>query len=144
MNQARVVGTVSAAVLETLGEDGNCYHSGDIIYLGDSNVNHMKKRHLSTWLKYKDKLPDIISTPDYVGISDEDGSLEYVKVFSEHIKLVVRVAGDEKLYVRTMYTVLKSRTDYFIKSGRLKSLQSGRNSLQCDYGLLFEDGNRQP
>ena len=69
-----------------------------------------------------DKLSEIISAPDYIGVSDEDDSLEYVKIYSDHVKLVVRIAGDEKLYVRTMYTVFKSRTDYFVKSGRLKPL----------------------
>jgi len=57
-----------------------------------------------------------------VGINEEDGSLEYVKIFDDHVKLVVRVAGDEKLYVRSMYTVYQSRTEFFIKSGRLKPL----------------------
>ena len=69
-----------------------------------------------------DKIPLIISDPDYVGINDEDGSLEYVKVFTDHVKLAIRIAGDEKLYIRTMFTVLESRTDYFVKSGKLKPL----------------------
>ena len=72
--------------------------------------------------KYHDKLSQIISEPDYIGINDEDGSLEYVKIFDDHVKLAARIAGDEKLYVRTMYTVLESRTDYFIDSDKLKPL----------------------
>ena len=122
MSHVRVVGVVSAAVLKALGEDGRNYRAGDEINLGDSNIAHMRKRHLSTYLKYQDKLSQIISSPDYVGINDDDGSLEYVKEFSEYVKLAVRVAGDEKLYIRTMYTVLKSRTEFYVKSGRYKAL----------------------
>ena len=122
MQQPRQVGVVSAAVIKTLGEEAYQYHAGDIIYLGDRNLEHMKNQHLSTFLKYKDKLSLIISDPNYIGINDEDGSLEYVRIFDDHVKLAVRIAGDEKLYVRTMYTVLESRTDYFIKSGKLKPL----------------------
>jgi len=122
MNQKRIVGFISAAVIETLGETGRAYHAGDEIYIGDSNIDHMKRRHLSDYLKYHDKISIIISEPDFLGINDDDGSLEYVKVFSEHVKLAVRVAGDDKLYVRAMYAVLKSRTEYFIKTGRLKPL----------------------
>jgi len=73
-------------------------------------------------VKYSDRLSLIISEPDFVGINDEDGSLEYIKILDNHVKLVVRVAGDDKLYVRTMYTVYQSRTEFFLKSGRLKPL----------------------
>jgi len=122
MHEPRLVGVVSAAVSKVLGEDGRLYKAGDMIYIGESNVNHMKRRHLSAYNKYGDRLSSIISEPDYVGINEEDNSLEYVKVFDDHVKLVVRVAGDEKLYVRSLYTVYQSRTEYFIKSGRLKPL----------------------
>ena len=122
MQEERLVGVVSTAVSKTLGENGRLYKAGDMIYIGESNVNHMKRRHLSAYNKYGDRLPNIISEPDYVGINEEDGSLEYVKIFDDHVKLVVRVAGDEKLYVRSLYTVYQSRTEYFIKSGRLKHL----------------------
>ena len=122
MSQIQMVGVVSAAVIEALGEGEHRFRAGDEIYIGDSNIEHMKRRHPSVYLKYQDKLPQILTMPDYVGINKDDGSLEYVKMFSEHVKLAVRVAGDEKLYVRTMYTILKSRTEYFMKSGRLKPL----------------------
>ena len=125
MQEARLVGVVSTAVSKTLGNDGRQYKAGAMIYIGESNLNHMKRRHLSAYNKYGDRLSCIISVPDYVGINEEDGSLEYVKIFDDHVKLVVRVAGDEKLYVRSMYTVYQSRTKFFIKSGRLKPLTKG-------------------
>ena len=125
MNQVRVVGIVSSAVLAALGDEGQGYVAGEEIFLGDTNIEHMKTDHLEDYLKYQYRLPQILAEPDYVGINDVDGSLEYVKVFSEHVKLAVRVAGNDKLYVRSMYVVKKSRTDYFIKSGRLKPLTTG-------------------
>ena len=122
MQESRLVGIVSNAVSNALGEDGHQYKAGDRIYIGDSNVNHIKRRHSYTYLKYGNILSQIISEPNFVGINDEDGSLEYVKILDEHVKLVVRVAGDDKLYVRSMYTVYQSRTEYYVKSGRLKPL----------------------
>ena len=122
MQEPKLIGVVSTAVANTLGEDGRLYKAGDMIYLGESNVNHMIRKHSSAYLKYGDRLTQIISKPDYVGVNDEDGSLEYVKIFDDHVKLVVRVAGDEKLYIRSMYTVYQSRTEFFLKSGRLKPL----------------------
>jgi len=122
MQEPKLIGVVSTAVANTLGEDGRLYKAGDMIYLGESNINHMKRRHSAAYNKYNDKLSQIIAEPEYVGINDEDGSLEYVKILDDHVKLVVRVAGDEKLYVRSMYTVYQSRTEYFVKSGKLKPL----------------------
>jgi len=122
MQEARLVGVVSTAVSKTLGNDGRQYKAGAMIYIGESNVNHIKRRHSSDYTKYGDRLSLIISEPDFVGINEEDDSLEYVKIFDDHVKLVVRVAGDEKLYVRSLYTVYQSRTEFFIKSGRLKQL----------------------
>jgi len=122
MQEPKLVGVISAAVSKTLGDDGRQYKAGAMIYIGESNVNHMKRRHPSDYSKYGDRLSQIISEPDYVGINEEDDSLEYVKIFNDHVKLVVRVAGDDRLYVRSLYTVYKSRTEYFIKSGRLKPL----------------------
>jgi len=122
MREPRLIGIVSNAVITTLGDDNLHYKAGDMIYLGDSNVSHMKRRHSSAYIKYGDRLSHIISEPDFVGINEEDDSLEYVKIFDDHVKLVARVAGDEKLYVRSLYTVYLSRTEFFIKSGRLKPL----------------------
>jgi len=118
MPEPRLVGVVSAAVSKALGDDGRQYKAGAMIYIGESNVNHIKRRHSSDYMKYSDRLSQIISEPDYVGINDEDDSLEYVKIFDDHVKVVIRVVGDERLYVRSLYTVYQSRTDFFIKSGR--------------------------
>ena len=122
MQQARIIGIITSAVLDALGEEGQLYKVGDIIYLGESNVNHIKRRHSSDYTKYGDRLSQIILDPDYVGINEEDDSLEYVKVFDNHVKVVVRVAGDDRLYIRSLYTVYQSRTEFFIKTGRLKPL----------------------
>ncbi|MCL2819509.1 MAG: PBECR2 nuclease fold domain-containing protein [Oscillospiraceae bacterium] len=122
MHKTRLIGVVSSTVVSALGKDNKIYKVGDAIYLGKNNIKHMKQRHSKTFNKYCSKLSQIISEPDYVGINNEDNSLEYVKIFNDHVKLVVRIAGDEKLYIRSMYTVYQSRTEFFIKSGRLKLL----------------------
>jgi len=84
-------------------------------------------RHLLAYTKYQDRLTQIIAEPDYVGINDDDGSLIYIKLLEDHVKLVIRITGDEKLYIRTMYTVYKSRTVESIKSGKLKPLTKEDN-----------------
>jgi len=122
MQKLKLIGMISATVIKTLGESGRHYSSGDRIYLGNRNIKHIKRNHLSVYMKYRNRLPQIISKPDFVGINEDDGSLEYVKMFDDHVKLAVRIAGDERLYIRTMYIVYKSRTEHFVKSGKLKPL----------------------
>ena len=67
-----MIGVVTAAVSRTLGDDGRQYKAGDMIYICESNVNHMKRRHLSAYNKYGDRLSNIISEPDYVGINEDE------------------------------------------------------------------------
>jgi len=83
MQEPRFIGVVTTAVSFTLGEEGRQYKAGDIIYLGENNIEHMKRRHSSAYVKYSDRLSQIISEPDYVGINDEDGSLARVSQLAQ-------------------------------------------------------------
>ena len=101
IQEPRIVGVVSSAVSKALGDDGQQYKAGDMIYIGESNVNHMKRRHFSAYNKYGDRLSNIISEPDYVGINEEDESLEYVKIFDDHVKLLF-VLRETKNYMSVL------------------------------------------
>jgi len=60
MEEPGIIGVISTAVIKTLGEDSG-YKAGDMIYLGESNINHMKRRHAAAYIKYNDKLSQIIA-----------------------------------------------------------------------------------
>ena len=95
------------------------------IYIGESNINHIKSSHPSDYSKYGNDISEIISAPDYVGINKSDNSIEYVKeydVVTEFVKIAVRVSKQNVFFVRSLYVLNKSRVHSFIKKGTLKAL----------------------
>jgi hypothetical protein len=97
------------------------------IYIGQSNIIHMLKKHPSAYIKYGSYIHDIVSHPDYVGINPNDNSIEYVKEFkvdNNYVKVAVRVSSGGKFYARSLYILNPSRVKNFITKGTLKQLTS--------------------
>lgn len=114
------VGTVSKDVEQLLG----ITVSGDrTIYLGPTNLNHMKTSHPADFAKYGTELINILAFPDYVGQNPSDGSIEYVKEFlvdGEYVKVAVRLAQSGKFYARSLYILNNNRVNNYIAKGTLK------------------------
>ncbi len=94
------------------------------IYLGDTNIEHMKSSHPEDYQKYGSELENILNNPDYIGLNPKDNSLEYVKEFNidnEYVKVAVRVSSSSKYYARSMYILNNNRVNDFIRKGTLKS-----------------------
>lgn len=116
------VGEISEAVIQTLGLD---VKNNTPVFLGESNINHMKSKHPSEYDKYSPFVTQIINSPDYVGVNPKDSSIEYVKEFklnSEYVKVAVRVSSNNVFYARSIYVLQDSRVNNFIKKGTLKPL----------------------
>lgn len=83
----------------------------------------MKTRHPADFVTYGDKIPEIISSPDYIGLHKSNGSIEYVKEYkinNDFVKVAVRVSGGGKLFARSLYVLNRSRVQNFIAAGTLK------------------------
>jgi hypothetical protein len=80
------IGEFSIEIVKTLNLN---IPAGTTIYISETNRRHMKNRHPQEYEKYYNRLPKILSTPDYVGINGSDGSIEIIKVFSKYIKVAV-------------------------------------------------------
>ena len=113
------IGDISLEIINTLNLN---IPAGTAVYISKSNHRHMNNRHPWEYAKYHNRLPEIVSNPDYVGINSSDGSLEFIKVFSKYIKIAVRIANDGEYYIRSMYEVGKSRVENSVKTGQLKLL----------------------
>lgn len=114
------VGRITNEVIGLLGLSAS---DGTPILLGESNIRHMQQRHPADYQKYGAYIPDILATPDYVGMNPTDGSIEYVKEFSingEYVKVAVRIAGTGKYYARSLYVLNPNRVKNFIARGTLK------------------------
>lgn len=116
----KAVGTVSKDVEQLLG----ITVSGDrTIYLGLTNLDHMKTSHPADFAKYGTELINILAFPDYVGQNPSDGSIEYVKEFlvdGEYVKVAVRLAQSGKFYARSLYILNNNRVNNYIAKGTLK------------------------
>jgi hypothetical protein len=113
------VGEFSEAVIKLLGLTVG---AGTPIYIGDSNLDHMKKNHPWDFIMHGKKLGAIIATPDYVSIR-EDGSIEYIKIYGQHIKVAVRVAGDSLYYARSLYHIGAAEAKRKIRHGKWKRIR---------------------
>lgn len=92
------------------------------IYLGETNKEHMKKKHPHEYSKYFDEISNIIMSPDYVAINPKDESVEFVKEFNlsnEHVKIAVRISKSGKFFARSLYVLNPSRVANFISKGTM-------------------------
>ena len=71
----RKIGEFSQKIIDTLTLNVSV---GTPIYIGDSNIEHIKSRHPYEFEKYIDKIEEIISKPDYIGQNPHDSSILFV------------------------------------------------------------------
>ena len=74
----RKIGSFSQEVIELLELKIN---TGTPIYIGTSNIEHIKIRHPYEYEKYFPYISDIISTPNYVGKIPRMGQLLLLSFF---------------------------------------------------------------
>jgi len=113
------IGEFTAAVVETLNLD---IEVGTPIFVGESNLEHMKKSHPKIYEKYGARMTRIINEPDYVG-QRSDGTIEFIKAFGMYIKVAARVTAAGDFYVRTIFHKDKKAAERLIKSGDWKPLK---------------------
>ena len=92
------------------------------IYVSDGLKKHMLKRGHSNCEKYIENIPDIISTPDYIGKNPkEPNSIELVKVYTDdNVQIGIKLDISENyLYVATMFEVKQAKIERRLNSGRL-------------------------
>lgn len=96
---------------------------GTPIYIGQSNLEHMKNSHPDDFDKYGTDISRIIQNPDYVGINRKDNSIEFTKEYmvnDEFVKVAVRVSMNNVYYARSLYVLNTNRVKNFIAKGTLK------------------------
>lgn len=96
-----------------------------IIYSREGLYKHILKRNHNDVIKYFDNLEDIVSNPDYVGMSNRNNSpsFEYVKCYEDNVLVAVRLNKKKGFfYIASMYIITDSKLESRIRSGRLKDL----------------------
>ena len=116
------IGCFSHEVIDILGLDVS---EGTPIYIGTSNIEHIKNRHPYEYEKYFHHISEIISMPDYVGKNPSDNSITFVKLYQtdeEYIRVAVRVTTKGIAFAKTLHLLSTVNAERYIEKGTLKTL----------------------
>lgn len=95
------------------------------VFLGTSNIAHMKAAHPNDYAMYSPYIKEILKNPDFACINLKDNSIELVKEFkigSEYIKLALRLSSSGTLFARSLYKLNNNRVKNYIAKGTLKKV----------------------
>lgn len=110
------VGVYHEAFNQLLGVDLPCGY----IYQSGGFKKHVVKNH-PRCVKYLDKVSDIISDPDYIGLNPkEKNSIELVKKYEDNVLLALKLDCKRGyIYTASIYNITQSKLDRHVYSGRL-------------------------
>ena len=118
----KTVGYFSENVIDLLNLD---IEHGTPILMGESNIEHIRKRHPYEYDKYFNNIQEILRYPDYVGLNPKDKSISFVKEYqiaSEFIRVAVRVTSNKKCYAKTLHLLSTCNAERYIEKGTLIKL----------------------
>ena len=122
----RTIGYFTEEIINLLSLD---LDANTPIYIVDTNIEHIKKRHIYEYDKYFDKIEEIISEPDYVGKNKKDGSISFVKEYKisdEYIRVAVRITTNKKCFAKTLHLLSTCHAERYIQKGTLKKLDKNQ------------------
>ena len=117
----RKVGILNKRVINLLDIDN---YNECSIYLGNKNIEHMKKNHAEDYYKYGKYIESIIKKPTYVSKHPKDSSIHYIKVFGEennYVKVVVKPTSKNILFVRTIFVISGKNVKKYWKKNAFKT-----------------------
>lgn len=100
---------------------------GTPVFIGETNLEHIKSRHPYEYEKYLPDIGTIIDSPDYVGLSPKDSSILFVKLYEvngEYIRVAVRITSGGRCYAKTLHLLSTSNAERYIEKGTLKKLDT--------------------
>lgn len=122
-NERTIIGRFSETIINLLSLN---IDPETPIYLSSSNREHMMEHHPDAYQRYFDHLPDILSSPDYIGIGGVQApSVEFIKRFeinNEFVNVAVRASKRGVYFTRSMFTISETQIDLYLKKGTLKKL----------------------
>ena len=116
------IGVFSQEIIDILELDIPC---GTPIYIGESNIEHIKSRHPYEYEKYFCDIEDIIRVPDYIGKNPHNASILFVRLYEvcgEYIRVAVKITPYGNCYAKTLHLLSTCNTERYIEKGTLKKL----------------------
>lgn len=62
-------------------------------------------------------IPKIIAEPDYISVHPKDKSISFIKNYSAHVSVAVRIAPNGNMAYRTMYPITDAQLSHYIEKG---------------------------
>ena len=97
------------------------------VYIGDTNIEHIKNRHPYEYEKYFSDIGIIINSPDFVGLSPKDNSILFVKLYKingEYVRVAVRITASGKCFAKTLHLLSTYNAERYMEKGTLKRLDT--------------------
>lgn len=119
-----IVGYISQSVIETLGLK---LKPETPVFIGESNIEHIKSRHPYEYDVYYKEISMIINFPDYVGLNPKDGSILFVKLFkvnADYVRVAVKIASSGKCFAKTLHSLSICNAERYIEKDTLKKLDT--------------------
>lgn len=97
-------------------------NSNDILFWV-SRIKHTEK-HISDFAtieefyKCLEDIPGILKNPDYISIHPKDESISFIKDYSKHTSVAIKIASDGVMSYRTMYPLTDYQLINYINNGR--------------------------
>lgn len=116
-HDVQVVGKLKQEIIDALNISLPC---ADILMYPGA-IKHMKKRP-DHFAKYFHRIPEIIKSPDYIGINPtEPDSVELIKDFGNNVLVAIKLDPKGYLYLSSMYELTPQKVPKRLASGRIQS-----------------------
>ena len=119
-----IVGYISQSVIKRLNL---ILEPNTPIFIGESNIEHIKNRHPYEYDKYYKDIGLIINSPDYVGLNPKDGSILFVKLYiidGEYVRVAVKITSGGKCFAKTLHLLSTCNAERYLEKGTLKKLDT--------------------
>ncbi|MDM5292021.1 PBECR2 nuclease fold domain-containing protein [Peribacillus simplex] len=95
------------------------------IFLGETNLKHMRDSHPEDFQKYGHKIAEILETPDFIAKHPRKDSIEYIKVFydeekEDHVLVAVRATVRGIQFAKTLFVMADEKVEKYKEKGALK------------------------
>lgn len=120
------IGELSIGVINTL----NLNYKPQNIYMWGNRINEHCEKHKLEYSSPKayyeaiENIPLIIANPDYVGINNKNGNLQYIKRLSDISLIGIKVTeGKRGLLFRTIFPITEGKLKNNINNGIYKEIK---------------------
>jgi len=93
----------------------------DVLFWKD-RISHTERHRKDFFSEHEyelcfQQIPQILHEPDYISVHPKDHSISFIKDFSSHISVAIRISTDGKLSYRTMYPLMDAQLTHYIDTG---------------------------